>query len=577
MNIQALLSEKVSQALIAAGASADCEPQVRQSAKVQFSDYQANGVMAVAKKLGMAPRQLAEQVLSHLDLSGIANKVEIAGPGFINIFLDPAFLAENVSSALKSERLGVAQPQAQTVVVDYSAPNVAKEMHVGHLRSTIIGDAAVRTLEFLGHKVIRANHVGDWGTQFGMLIAYLEKQQQENAGEMALADLEGFYREAKKHYDEDEAFAERARSYVVKLQGGDEYFREMWRKLVDITMSQNQLTYNRLNVTLTRDDVMGESLYNPMLPGIVADLKAKGLAVESEGATVVFLDEYKNKEGEPMGVIIQKKDGGYLYTTTDIACAKYRYENLHADRVLYYIDSRQHQHLMQAWTIVRKAGYVPDSVPLEHHMFGMMLGKDGKPFKTRAGGTVKLADLLDEALERARRLVAEKNPDMPADELEKLANAVGIGAVKYADLSKNRTTDYIFDWDNMLAFEGNTAPYMQYAYTRVLSVFRKADIDESALAAAPVVITEEREAQLAARLLQFEETLTVVAREGTPHVMCSYLYDLAGLFSGFYEHCPILSAESEETRNSRLKLALLTAKTLKLGLDTLGIETVERM
>ena len=571
MNIQALLSEKVSQALIAAGAPADCEPQVRQSAKVQFGDYQANGVMAVAKKLGMAPRQLAEQVLSHLDLNGIANKVEIAGPGFINI------LADNVNLALQSERLGVAKPQPQTIVVDYSAPNVAKEMHVGHLRSTIIGDASVRTLEFLGHRVIRANHVGDWGTQFGMLIAYLEKQQQENAGEMALADLEGFYREAKKHYDEDEVFAERARSYVVKLQGGDEYFLQMWRKLVDITMSQNQITYDRLNVTLTRDDVMGESLYNPMLPGIVADLKAKGMAVESEGATVVFLDEYKNKEGEPMGVIIQKKDGGYLYTTTDIACAKYRYETLHADRVLYYIDSRQHQHLMQAWTIVRKAGYVPESVPLEHHMFGMMLGKDGKPFKTRAGGTVKLADLLDEALERARRLVAEKNPDMPADELEKLANAVGIGAVKYADLSKNRTTDYIFDWDNMLAFEGNTAPYMQYAYTRVLSVFRKAGIDESALAAAPVVISEDREAQLAARLLQFEETLAVVAREGTPHVMCAYLYDLAGLFSGFYEHCPILSAESEEARNSRLKLALLTAKTLKLGLDTLGIETVERM
>ncbi|EOW4540691.1 arginine--tRNA ligase [Raoultella planticola] len=577
MNIQALLSEKVSQALIAAGAPADCEPQVRQSAKIQFGDYQANGVMAVAKKLGMAPRQLAEQVLSHLDLNGIANKVEIAGPGFINIFLDPTFLAENVNSALASERLGVARPQAQTIVVDYSAPNVAKEMHVGHLRSTIIGDAAVRTLEFLGHKVIRANHVGDWGTQFGMLIAWLEKQQQENAGEMALSDLEGFYRDAKKHYDEDEVFAERARNYVVKLQGGDTYFLEMWRKLVDITMTQNQITYDRLNVTLTRDDVMGESLYNPMLPGIVADLKAKGLAVESEGATVVFLDEYKNKEGEPMGVIIQKKDGGYLYTTTDIACAKYRYETLHADRVLYYIDSRQHQHLMQAWTIVRKADYVPESVPLEHHMFGMMLGKDGKPFKTRAGGTVKLADLLDEALERARRLVAEKNPDMPAAELEQLANAVGIGAVKYADLSKNRTTDYVFDWDNMLAFEGNTAPYMQYAYTRVLSVFRKAEVDEQALVAAPVIITEAREAQLAARLLQFEETLTVVAREGTPHVMCAYLYDLAGLFSGFYEHCPIITAESDTARNSRLKLAQLTARTLKQGLDTLGIETVERM
>lgn len=577
MNIQALLSEKVSQAMIAAGAPADCEPQVRQSAKVQFGDYQANGMMAVAKKLGMAPRQLAEQVLTHLDLSGIASKVEIAGPGFINIFLEPAFLAEQVQQALASDRLGVSQPIRQTIVVDYSAPNVAKEMHVGHLRSTIIGDAAVRTLEFLGHHVIRANHVGDWGTQFGMLIAWLEKQQQENAGDMALADLEGFYRDAKKHYDEDEAFAERARNYVVKLQSGDTYFREMWRKLVDITMTQNQITYDRLNVTLTRDDVMGESLYNPMLPGIVADLKAKGLAVESEGATVVFLDEFKNKEGDPMGVIIQKKDGGYLYTTTDIACAKYRYETLHADRVLYYIDSRQHQHLMQAWTIVRKAGYVPDSVPLEHHMFGMMLGKDGKPFKTRAGGTVKLADLLDEALERARRLVAEKNPDMPADELEKLANAVGIGAVKYADLSKNRTTDYIFDWDNMLAFEGNTAPYMQYAYTRVLSVFRKANIDEQALASAPVIISEDREAQLAARLLQFEETLTVVAREGTPHVMCAYLYDVAGLFSGFYEHCPILSAENDAVRNSRLKLAQLTAKTLKLGLDTLGIETVERM
>jgi len=577
VNIQALLSEKVSQAMIAAGAPADCEAQVRQSAKIQFGDYQANGVMAVAKKLGMAPRQLAEQVLSHLSLDGIANKVEIAGPGFINIFLAPEFLASQVDAALKSDRLGVTTPQPQTVVIDYSAPNVAKEMHVGHLRSTIIGDASVRTLEFLGHNVIRANHVGDWGTQFGMLIAYLELQQQENAGEMALADLEGFYREAKKHYDEDAAFAERARAYVVKLQGGDEYCREMWRKLVDITMSQNQKTYERLNVTLTRKDVMGESLYNPMLPGIVADLKAKGLAVESEGATVVFLDEYKNKEGEPMGVIIQKKDGGYLYTTTDIACAKYRYETLHADRVLYYIDSRQHQHLMQAWTIVRKAGYVPDSVPLEHHMFGMMLGKDGKPFKTRAGGTVKLSDLLDEALERARRLVAEKNPDMSADELEKLANAVGIGAVKYADLSKNRTTDYVFDWDNMLAFEGNTAPYMQYAYTRVLSVFRKAGIEENVLENAPVVIGEERESQLAARLLQFEETLSVVAREGTPHVMCAYLYDLAGLFSGFYEHCPILSAESDETRLSRLKLALLTAKTLKLGLDTLGIETVERM
>lgn len=576
MNIQALLSDKVSQAMVAVGAPADCEPQVRQSAKVQFGDYQANGIMAVAKKLGQQPRQLAEQVLQHLDLNGIASKVEIAGPGFINIFLDRQWLSQQVDAAVSDPRLGVARQPAQTIVIDYSAPNVAKEMHVGHVRSTIIGDASARTLEFLGHKVIRANHVGDWGTQFGMLIAFLEKQQNEQQGDIALADLENFYRAAKKTYDEDEEFAVRARNYVVKLQSGDEYCLAMWKKLVDITMTQNQLVYNRLNVTLTRDDVMGESLYNSMLPGIVADLKAKGLAVESEGATVVFLDEYKNKEGEPMGVIIQKKDGGYLYTTTDIACAKYRYETLHADRVLYYIDSRQHQHLMQAWTIVRKAGYVPQSIPLEHHMFGMMLGKDGRPFKTRSGGTIKLSDLLDEAVERATKLVGEKNPDMPADELKALANTVGIGAVKYADLSKSRTTDYIFDWDNMLAFEGNTAPYMQYAYTRVLSVFRKAGIGLADVSGS-VNITEDREAALAARLLQFEETILQVARDGMPHVMCAYLYDLAGLFSGFYEHCPILAAEDEQTRQSRLKLALLTAKTLKQGLDTLGIETVERM
>jgi len=576
VNIQALLSEKVSQAMILAGAPADCEPQVRQSAKVQFGDYQANGIMAVAKKLGQAPRQLAESVITHLDLKGIASKVEIAGPGFINIFLDRDWLAAQAKQALTQPRLGVAAVEPQTIVVDYSAPNVAKEMHVGHVRSTIIGDAAVRTLSFLGHNVIRANHVGDWGTQFGMLIAYLEKQQNEHHEEIALADLEAFYREAKRTYDEDEAFAERARAYVVKLQGGDEYCRTMWKKLVDITMGQNQLIYDRLNVTLTRKDVMGESLYNDMLPGIVDDLRAKGLAVTSEGATVVFLDEFKNKEGEPMGVIIQKKDGGYLYTTTDIACAKYRYETLKADRVLYYIDSRQHQHLQQAWTIVRKAGYVPESVPLEHHAFGMMLGKDGRPFKTRSGGTIKLADLLEEAHDRALALVREKNPEMSEAELQQLAEVVGIGAVKYADLSKSRTTDYIFDWDNMLAFEGNTAPYMQYAYTRVLSVFRKAGVDVDSIDA-PLAITEDREAQLATRLLQFEETITQVARDGTPHVMCAYLYDLAGLFSGFYEHCPILSAEDEATRQSRLQLAALTAKTLKQGLDTLGIKTVERM
>lgn len=580
MNIQALLSDKISQALVEAGAPAGSEAHVRQSAKPQFGDYQANGVMAVAKSLGKPPRQVAEQVVAIINdkglLDAIARKIEIAGPGFINIFLDEKWLAENASNMLSDAKLAVTQAEPQTIVVDYSAPNVAKEMHVGHLRSTIIGDAVVRTLEFIGHNVIRANHVGDWGTQFGMLIAYLEKMENEHADNMALADLEAFYRAAKQNYDSDPEFAERARNYVVKLQGGDEYCRQMWLKLVEITMTQNQATYERLNVTLTNDDVMGESLYNPMLPGIVTDLQEKGLAVESEGALVVYLNEFKNKEGEPMGVIVRKKDGGYLYTTTDIASAKYRCETLGANRVLYYTDSRQHQHLTQAWTIARKAGYVPDSVSLEHHMFGMMLGKDGKPFKTRSGGTIKLTELLDEAVERTRQIVKQKNPDLPDAELAQIVDTVAIGAVKYADLSKNRTTDYIFDWDNMLSLDGNTAPYMQYAYARVASVFRKADIDESTLSA-PIVLEHERERSLAARLLQFEETLYAVANEGTPHVMCSYLYDIAGLFSGFYQDCPILNADNESVRNSRLALASLTAKVLKQGLDTLGIETIERM
>ncbi|MDA0148032.1 arginine--tRNA ligase [Vibrio sp. LaRot3] len=577
MNIQALINDKVSQALEAAGAPAGSPAAVRQSAKPQFGDYQANGVMGVAKKLGTNPREFAQKVLDVLDLDGIASKTEIAGPGFINIFLSEEFLAKQAEAALSGARLGVTAEEQKTIVADYSAPNVAKEMHVGHLRSTIIGDAVVRTLEFLGHKVIRANHIGDWGTQFGMLIANLERVQKES-GEvsMELSDLEAFYRESKKFYDEDEEFAAKARNYVVKLQGGDEYCAEMWKKLVDVTMVQNQRNYDRLNVSLTRDDVMGESMYNDMLPPIVADLKEKGIAQEDDGAQVVFLEEYKNKDGEAMGVIIQKRDGGFLYTTTDIACAKYRYETLGADRVLYFIDSRQHQHLMQAWSIVRKAGYVPEEVTLEHHAFGMMLGKDGRPFKTRAGGTVRLADLLDEAEERAIKLIESKNPDLAAEEKAKIATTVAMAAVKYADLSKHRTTDYIFDWDNMLAFEGNTAPYMQYAYTRVASIFAKAGISMDNLAG-EIKVTEEKEKALIAKLLQFEEAVQSVAREGQPHIMCSYLFELAGQFSSFYEACPILNNEDEAVKQSRLKLAALTAKTIQQGLSLLGIDTLERM
>ena len=568
MNIQSILSEKIKQAMIAAGADAQCEALVRQSGKVQFGDYQANGIMPAAKKLGLNPREFAQSVLDKAELQDIAEKTEIAGPGFINIFLKDTWLADNINRAVQDPKLGVHNPEKQTVVVDYSSPNVAKEMHVGHLRSTIIGDAVVRTLEFLGNNVIRANHVGDWGTQFGMLIAYLEKMENEHASEMELSDLEAFYRAAKKHYDEDPVFAEKARNYVVKLQSGDEYCRTMWQKLVKITMQQNQHNYDRLNVTLTDKDVMGESLYNPMLPGIVEDLKKQGLAVEDDGALVVYLDEFKNKDGDPMGVIVQKKDGGFLYTTTDIAAAKYRYETLKANRALVFSDTRQSQHMQQAWLITRKAGYVPDSFQLEHKNFGMMLGKDGKPFKTRSGDTVKLADLLDEAIERAGVLISQKSTALSEQEKADVIEAVGIGSVKYADLSKNRTTDYVFDWDNMLSFEGNTAPYMQYAYTRIRSIFNRSQIALSEVEQAQLSITDEKERALAIKLLQFEEAVQVVGKEGTPHVLCAYLYELAGVFSSFYEHCPILNNDDQQVKLSRLKLALLTERTLKQGLES---------
>lgn len=571
-----MLSDKINAAMHIVGTPEGTDALVRQSSKNQFGNYQANGVMSAAKKMGINSQKLARKIVQHLNLKNIAHKVEIAGPGFINIFLNSDWIIAQIEEALLSDRLGLSKVKKEVIVIDYSAPNIAKQMHVGHLRSTIIGDASARTQKLIGHKVIRANHVGDWGTQFGMLIAYLEKTQNESTENMVLSDLEKFYREAKQYYDSDINFAERSRSYVVKLQSGDQYCRKMWRKLVDITMQQNQETYRRLNVTLTKNDIMGESLYNNMLPDIVADLKAKKLAVEKNGATVVYLDEFKNKQGKPVCVIIQKKDGGFLYTTTDIACAKYRHDVLRANRSLYYIDSRQQQHLMHVWTIACKAGYISTSMSLEHHMFGMMLDKNGKPFKTRSGGTVHLSDLLDEAISRAKNLIREKNPDMSENELNTVANIVGIGAIKYADLSKNRTTNYIFDWDNMLTFEGNTAPYMQYAYTRVASIFKKSAVTKTDLTL-PVILEYQPEIALATRLIQFEETVLIVARDGTPHVMCAYLYDLAGLFSRFYEHCPILTADNEAQRQSRLKLALLTQKTLKIGLDTLGIETLEKM
>lgn len=576
--IQQLLEQTVSSLKAAALIPVELEPriQVDNTKDKAHGDLATNLAMLLAKPAGKNPRELAQLIIDHLPASTLVARAEIAGPGFINFFLDSAWLAKQIEAIAASPRAEVkAAAPAQTIVLDYSAPNVAKEMAVHHIRSTVIGDAVTRTMEFLGHHVIRANHIGDWGTQFGMLIAYLEKVQNEQASELELSDLEAFYREAKKHYDEDEVFAERARGYVVKLQGGDEYCRAMWKKLVDITMAQNQIIYDRLNVSLSEKDVMGESLYNPMLRTVVEDLQAKGLAVESEGALVVYLDEIKGKDGEAMAVIIQKRDGGFLYATTDIACAKYRVETLKADRVLYFIDSRQHQHLQQAWMIARKAGYVPEQVSLEHHAFGMMLGKDGKPFKTRTGGTVKLSELLDEAELRAGALIAEKSADLPEAEKAKVIHAVAMGAVKYADLSKNRTTDYIFDWDNMLTFEGNTAPYLQYAYTRIQSIFRRVG-DEAQ--PGPVHITAPAEETLAQKLLQFNDVVHNVAQKGMPHLLCTYLYELSGCFMSFYEACPInKEGVTAAEKGSRLTLCQATAKTLTLGLSLLGIETLERM
>ncbi|WP_067518853.1 arginine--tRNA ligase [Endozoicomonas ascidiicola] len=580
MNILKLLEDRVIKALIAAGAPEDTPAMVRPSAKANFGDYQCNAVMAAAKKMGMNPRELAQNVIDHLDLEGIANKVEIAGPGFINIYLDAPWLANTLLSAVKDPRAGVAKTvHRQTVVVDYSAPNVAKEMHVGHLRSTIIGDAAVRTLEFLGHNVIRQNHLGDWGTQFGMLIAHLEDLERESqeATSMELGNLETFYREAKKRFDEDQDFATRARSYVVKLQAGDDFCLKLWKKLVDVTLEHNQEVYDRLNVSLTMDDVMGESAYNDSLHAVIKILDEKGLLTEDNGAKVVFLNEFKNKDGEPMGVIVEKSGGGFLYTTTDLAAIRHRCHTLNADRVLYYVDARQGQHFDQVYCIARKAGFATDHVSLEHHAFGMMLGKDGKPFKTRAGTTIKLVDLLDEAEERAAALIARKSGDLSEEQKVNVIRAVAIGSVKYADLSKHRTSDYVFDWDNMLAFEGNTAPYLLYAYTRICSIFRKAGVNESDVTG-EILIENDAERELALQLNRFSENLESVAREGLPHQLCAYLYEISGAFMKFYEACPVnKEGVSPELKNSRLQICALTGRILKQGLDLLGIETVEQM
>ena len=583
MNIRTQLDNIIADALTEAGA--DNSPAVvKTSARPEFGDYQANGIMGAAKKLGLNPRELASKIVSqleqHAEMTSFVDTLEIAGPGFINIHLKNDWLAKTLEQTLEDKNLGIEKvTEPDTVVIDYSAPNLAKEMHVGHLRSTIIGDSISRVLERLGHKVIRQNHVGDWGTQFGMLLTYMGELKQNNSGsedsELAvqLSDLEKFYQAAKIRFDEDESFANQARENVVKLQAGDTEFLKLWKQFIDTSLNHCDEIYQTLNVKLTRDDVAPESQYNDDLANVISDLDKAGLLTEDQGAQCVFLDEFKGKDDSIIPMIVQKSDGGYLYATTDLAALRYRHNTLGMTRGLYLVDARQSLHLKQVYVVGKKAGFVPETTRLEHMAFGTMMGKDGTPFKTRTGGTVKLIDLLNEAKQRAFDLVSAKNPDLDEESRKVIANTVGIAAVKYADLSKNRTSDYIFNWDTMLSFEGNTAPYLQYAYARIQSIFRKSgDSNQDA----SIVLEDSSERLLATKLLQFSEAIETVAKEGNPNLLCNYLFELSGNFMSFYEACPIMKAD-EATKQSRLKLAQLTADTLKEGLDLLGIDVMDRM
>ena len=559
MNLRAFLHGRMAAAFETAGA-ADAEPLIGVATRPEFGDYQANGAMAAAKATRTPPRVLAAAVVGALGDAEFAQDLAVAGPGFVNITLSPAFVSANLRR-VEIER--TAHPDR--IVVDYSAPNLAKEMHVGHLRTTI-GDAMARILEALGHCVIRQNHVGDWGTQFGMLVAHLEDVQEAAP---QLKDLEVFYAQARKRFDADLDFADRARRTVVALQRGDEHVRAYWRRFIGISLSHCRSVYETLGVTLGDADLDAESRYNDDLPKLIADLERADLVTESDGAKCVFLDEFET----PM--IVQKRDGGYLYATTDLAAVRYRSVHYRADRILYFVDARQTLHFRQLFAVARKAGFARQACKLEHHPFGTIMGGDNRPFKTRSGDVVKLADLLDEAVRRARILVTEKNRDLDEAEVDRISRVVGIGAVKYADVSKNRASDYVFDWDTMLNFDGNTAPYLQYAYARIQSLFRRGGVDPSGLTDVPV-ISNETERRLGVALLRFQETLEQVASEALPHYLSGYLYGLAGDFMKFYETCPVLDAPVA-VRDHRLKLCALTGETLKQGLGLLGIETVDRM
>jgi arginyl-tRNA synthetase len=541
------------------------------------ADFQADGALPLARRLGRNPREIAAEVVRHARLDDLCRSVEVSGPGFINLTLSGEALASLVADMAGQERLGVAPvADPDTVVIDYSAPNVAKEMHVGHLRSTVIGDAAVRLLDWLGHRVIKANHLGDWGTPFGMLIEHLlDIGETEAAHELSLGDLNGFYKAARAKFDADDGFKERARTRVVALQGGDEQTLRLWRLLVDESEKYFLTVYDRLDVCLTVKDFFGESFYNDMLRPVVEELDRLGLLRESDGAKVVFPQGFTNRDGDPLPIIVQKRDGGFGYGATDLAAIRYRTQELHANRLLYVVGLPQKQHFEMVFEVAREAGWLTPPARAQHVGFGSVLGPDGKILRSRAGDTIKLAELVDEAVSRAAALVAEKNPELDEDTRTDVARMVGIGAIKYADLSNDRVKDYVFDWHRMLSFDGNTAPYLQYAHARIRSIFRRGEV-AAPTGLAAVTVSESAERALAIELLAFEGVIAAVAESLEFHRLAFYLYGLATVFTAFYETCPVLRAEGD-TRASRLALCDLTARVLARGLNLLGIAAPDRM
>ena len=555
-----------------AGESAD--PVVRPSDR---ADAQVNGALPLAKALGRNPREVAEEIIASGALDGVCSSVEVAGPGFVNLVFSDDFLSGLAADAARHERLGLATSDPRTVVIDYSAPNVAKEMHVGHLRSTVIGDALARLHLFAGDTVIRENHIGDWGRPFGMLIEHLlDLGEDVAAAGLGQGDLDGFYKQANVKFSESEEFQERSRERVVALQGGDPDTAALWRRLVAMSTEYFNTVYSKLGVLLNDDDLAGESLYQPGMQATIDRLGAAGLLEESDGASVVFPPGFTNRDGEPLPLIIRARTGGFNYATSDLTCVIDRVERLGADLMLYVVGAPQQQHLDMVFAVARMAGWLPEGVDAVHVAFGNVLGEDRKMLRSRSGDSVKLVDLLDEAIERAGALVAEKNPDLDDDERAAVARAVGIGAVKYADLSTDRVRDYVFDWDRMLSFDGNTAPYLQYAHARIRSIFRRAGVDPRSVDPSAIALAEPAERELALRILATPSVIAEATSSQSPHRLCTHLFDLAQAFTGFYEHCPVLKVD-EPVRGSRLALCDLTARTLSTGLDLLGIEAPERM